>query len=132
MKEYKFKEFRRFLPVIYDNPKLKDTDPWWKFSDAIKEFNEIRKDLFVPSNVFGSDETMSAFKPQKTKTGGLPNITYILRKPEPLGIEFKNGYCSTSGVMTFMEVQRGKAGMKDAQYNKELGATAGCTLRLSQ
>ena len=87
---------------------------------------------FNTSNVFGLDETMSAFKPQKTKTGGLPNITYILRKPEPLGTEFKNGCCSKTGVMTFMELQRGKNGMKEAQYNRELGATAGCPVRLSE
>ena len=132
MKAYRFKEFRRFLPVIYENPLTQHIDPWWKFSEAIKEFNKARKDIFNTSNVFGLDETMSAFKPQKTKTGGLPNITYILRKPEPLGTEFKNGCCSKTGVMTFMELQRGKNGMKEAQYNRELGATAGCTVRLSE
>jgi len=29
-----------------------------------------------------------------------------------------------------MEIQRGKEGMKPQQFNKEIGATAGCTLRL--
>ena len=29
-----------------------------------------------------------------------------------------------------MEIQRGSAGMKDALYNRQFGATAGCTLRL--
>jgi hypothetical protein len=28
-----------------------------------------------------------------------------------------------------MEIQRGKDGMKNMEFNKELGATAGCTLR---
>ena len=75
---------------------------------------------------------MSAFKPQKTKTGGLPNITYILRKPEPLGTEFKNACCPKSGVMLFMELQRGRRGMRDAKYNRDLGSAAGCTVRLSE
>jgi hypothetical protein len=29
-----------------------------------------------------------------------------------------------------MEIQRGKEGMKSQKFNKEIGATAGCTLRL--
>jgi hypothetical protein len=29
-----------------------------------------------------------------------------------------------------LELQRGKAGMKDAAYQDELGATAACTVRL--
>ncbi len=32
--------------------------------------------------------------------------------------------------MRFMEIQRGKEGMKPQKFNKEIGATAGCTLRL--
>ncbi len=32
--------------------------------------------------------------------------------------------------MRHMEIQRGKEGMKTKQFNKEVGATTGCTLRL--
>jgi len=32
--------------------------------------------------------------------------------------------------MRFMEIQRGKDGMKSKRFNQEVGATAGCTLRL--
>jgi hypothetical protein len=28
---------------------------------------------------------MSAFRPRTTKLGGLPNISFVMRKPEPLG-----------------------------------------------
>ena len=120
------------MPVIFENPGIKNSDPWWRFTDAIKHFNSIRKKLMNCSNIFGLDETISAYRPQKTKTGGLPNITFILRKPEDLGSEFKNGCCSETGVMMFVELQRGKVGMKEARYNKELGATAGCTVRLAE
>ena len=78
------------------------------------------------------DESMSAFKPRTTKTGGLPNISFIARKPEPLGTEFKTVCCALSGLMLHMEIQRGKAGMKDAKYNRSHGATAGCTRRLTE
>jgi hypothetical protein len=32
--------------------------------------------------------------------------------------------------MRRMEIQRGKDGMKNQQFNQQVGATAGCTLRL--
>ena len=41
---------------------------------------------------------MSAWRPRKDKTGGLPNISFILRKPEPLGTEFKSMACSLTGI----------------------------------
>ena len=78
------------------------------------------------------DETMSAFQPRSTKTGGLPNLTWLLRKPEPLGTEFKTVCCAITGLMTVMETQRGRDGMKDIKYNREYGATAGCTMRLAE
>jgi hypothetical protein len=36
------------------------------------------------------DESKSAWPPCKDKTGGLPNIFFILQKPEPLGTEFES------------------------------------------
>jgi hypothetical protein len=44
------------------------------------------------------DESMSAWCPRKDKTGGLPNISFILRKPEPLGTEFKSMSCFVTGI----------------------------------
>ncbi len=38
--------------------------------------------------------------------------------------------CPITGVMQRMEIQCGKEGMKNAQFNREMGATAGCTLWL--
>ena len=86
----------------------------------------------ISSYVKVLDESMSAFRPRTTKTGGLPNLTWMIRKPEPLGTEFKTVCCSITGVMIFMEIQRGKDGMKEIKYNREFGATAGCTIRLAE
>jgi hypothetical protein len=38
--EYHFLHFREFLPYIFQDKSIKDTDPWWKFSGTVKEFNE--------------------------------------------------------------------------------------------
>jgi hypothetical protein len=35
--------------------------------------------------------------------------------------------CPITGVQGRMEIKRGKDGMKNMQFNEEVGATAGCT-----
>ncbi len=75
---------------------------------------------------------MSAWRPRSTALGGLPNISFIMRKPEPLGTELKCVACPVTGCMLNLEIQRGKEGMKDQKYNQALGATTGCTLRLME
>jgi hypothetical protein len=61
-------------------------DPWWESSSAVQEFNQQQRNLIKASNWKVEDESMSAWCPRKTKMGGPPNISYIIRKPEPLGI----------------------------------------------
>ena len=91
-----------------------------------------RLNLVVASNHLTMDELMSAWRPRTTKTGGLPNITHIPRKPEPLGTEFKCVSDTKSNVMLYVELQRGRDAMRNSDYHSELGATAACTLRLSE
>ena len=97
MRLYRYKQFKRFLPMIWEtnDVRTKNDNPWWKFNKAIESFNKIRHKLLTPSEIMAIDESMSAYRPQTTKTGGLPHISYILRKPEDLGTEFKStGKCN--------------------------------------
>ena len=110
----------------------KDHDPWWPIASAIDDFNDIRKNNVESSWIKVLDESMSAWRPRTSKNGGLPNISYIIRKPEPLGTEFKTVCCPVTGVMTYMEIQRGKSGMSTQPYHKDLGATAACTIRAGE
>ncbi len=159
----RFKDFRRFLPSIFADESKKENDPWWEFSGAVEEFNLIRSTKVICSPWISIDETMCAWRPRTTALGGLPNISFIVRTPEPLGkikifflvfmmldyglikinlfyptdiilnllgTEFKTAACHVTGVLRHMEIQRGKEGMKTAQFNNTIGATAGCTLRL--
>ena len=64
-----------------------------------------------------------------TKSGGLPNLSYIKRKPEPLGTEFKVATDGLSGMMAWLEIQEGKERMAKKDFFIELGATAGCVMR---
>jgi hypothetical protein len=52
---------------------------------AVEEFNQIRSSKLIGSQWISVDETMSAYRPRKTVLGGLPNILFIVQKPEPLG-----------------------------------------------
>ena len=56
---------------------------------GVNGFNENRRRIIQAPNIKVLDETMSAFRPQTRKFGNLPHLSYILRKPEPLGTEFK-------------------------------------------
>jgi hypothetical protein len=73
---------------------------------------------------------MSAWIQRMTALGGLPNISFFVWKLEPLRTEFKTSGCPVTGVMTMMEIQRGKERMKENRYNRKLGAPTGCTFRL--
>ena len=64
--------------------------------------------------------------------GGLSNISFIARKPEPLGTELKVVVDPETGIMIFLEIQRGKTGMADLKYTDTMIKTAACTARLME
>jgi hypothetical protein len=66
------------------------------------------------------DESMSAYKPRKDKLGRLPNITYIRRKPKPLGMEMKTMFDCATGVMVYMEVQGGNNNMREKKMQSNM------------
>jgi hypothetical protein len=75
---------------------------------------------------------MSAFRPQTTKTGNLPNLSHIERKPEDLGTEMKVVACSKIGICLFLEIQEGKDPMRIKEFTDEFKVTTACTLRLGK
>jgi hypothetical protein len=84
--EYRYQHFREFFPFLFQDDTVKDTDRLWQFSVAMKEFNNNRFHLVKGAKVKAIDESMCADHPRTTSTGGLPNISFIKRKPEPLGL----------------------------------------------
>ena len=80
-------------------------DPYFPIISLLNAFNENRKRTVAASATKVLDESMSAFRPRTDKTGDLPNISFIARKPEPLGTEFKTVACSQSGILLFLELQ---------------------------
>ena len=68
-----------------DGQANEEEDPWWQFALCVSEFNSCQWNIIVSSMWKFFDESMSAYHPWTAKTGGLPNLSLILRKPEPLG-----------------------------------------------
>jgi hypothetical protein len=64
-------------------------DPWAWFRNGVDDFNRNKRDVLHQGVYQTMDESISAYKPRKDKLDGLPNITYIHRKPKPLGTEMK-------------------------------------------
>jgi hypothetical protein len=103
MAEYRFKEIKACFPWAFQDVTKADEgdegtyDPWNMILLLVEGFNSNRHAWVAASVRKVLDESMSAWCPQTTPTGGLPNISFILRKPEPLGTEFKCIACTVTG-----------------------------------
>ena len=130
---YRFKQYRHFVHKTWECEELKKKNsPWWRIEKAVTTFNESRKHLIQTSEIHVVDESMSAYCPQTTQKGDLPHLSYVLRKPEPLGTEFKSCACPLLKIMTCLELCRGKDEMKEQKYHMEFGSTAATTCRIAE
>ena len=127
---WRFKQIKSL--VVYLKAKLEDVimDPWAWFRPAIEGFNNTRQELIQTGLMKVMDEAMSFWKPRKDKTGGLPNISFVMRKPKPIGTEFKCVCDADTGVMIHLEIQEGKDAMRDKPFSRDLGGTAACVKRM--
>ena len=87
MKKYRLRQLLKFIPHAFhgDNPK----DPWNPVKALVEGFNSNRSQKVVASYVKVLDEMMSGWAPDTTRWGGLPFLSFVLRKPVPLGTELK-------------------------------------------
>ena len=132
----RFKEFKHFYSRAFESDELRDSsprDPWWRVGNAIRGFNENRRELILSSVDRVLDESMSSWRPQTQRYGNLPFLSYQTRKPKNLGIELKCAGCPRTGVLTFIELVRGKHDRykEQLQYAGELKPVPACTLRLA-
>ena len=126
MVKSRFEEISQWMSVVtYSAHGTSSLDPWWKVRPAIDAFNANRIRTFHASFAVVIDELMSSYRGD-----GLPHLSFIKRKPEPVGSEFKCIADTVSGVMMALELQEGKLPMSKKEYHTELGATAACTKRM--
>ena len=78
----RFEAIKMYIHGMFiDREEYYKGNQWWLVAGGVNDFNVTRKKMFVP-HIAVLDECMSAFKPRTTKTGGLPNISYVFRKPK--------------------------------------------------
>lgn len=127
---YRFNEMRSVFPfAFYDS---KGDDPWYPINRLVRDFNENRSRTVAAGCKRTLDESMCSWQPRISKYGGLPHLSFIARKPEPLGTEFKVLCCSETGCLLFIEIQKGMDRMRSSEGSKEHGVTAACTVRLAK
>ena len=128
MAYWRFEVIRRLVKEICPSSSL---DPWSRFRPLVEEFNANRAKTIHSGGDVTADESISAYQPRLDKFGGLPNISFIKRKPKPLGTEFKTMCDTRTGVMKFMEIQEGKDAMRLKPFAFEFGVTTGCVARMA-
>jgi len=95
--------------------------PWDVIMPFVEEHNEKRKNLLRVVYLV-ADESMGVWIPKTSKSGGLPNITYEARKPDPLGTMFRNVVEGKTGIFTAHDIVQDTAG----QYQKKWVDAASC------
>ena len=109
---------------------VKGANNFWKFRGLIDGFNESRRQ--IDSGVEKTtDDSMSAIQFCTTHKGYLPQYSYILRNPEPLGTEKNNVVCSRLGTMLQIVIQKEGEDKKTSEFQKYIGGTTACMNRLS-
>ena len=124
-------DYRKYWPQGFESEADKNTYEWWRLKLLLGGFNTACKNIAASFLKVG-DESMSEIRFWTTAKRDLPHLSYIIRKPEPLGTEFKKVACSVTGALLFIEVKKGKEGMKHSRYQQELGANAACTNRMME
>ena len=132
MSRTRFEDIRKHIPATIAKNEAHGSDPWWRLRGGVERFNKKRRALMQTVPVGVLDESMSAWRPRISKCGGLPHISYVIRKPEPLGTEFKAAADPATGIMLALEIQEGKQAMDAmrAQRGDMLGPSTSCVARL--
>ena len=114
-------------PLDIDEEKA--TNPWAEVDWWITGFNERRKEEFIPGSRLTPDELMIAWT-GPCGSGGIPHLSFVARKPDPLGSEFKCICDGSTGILLHIELQKGKRIMRRKKFGNDFNATTACTLRM--
>jgi hypothetical protein len=93
--------------------------------------NAARKRELRPGSRLTPDESMVSWT-GNSGPGGIPHLSFIRRKPKPLGCEFKSVCDGSTGVCLYIETQEGKVRMARKMFVDTYPATTACTVRMLQ
>lgn len=130
MSGYQFKQIKKFVPYMWADEELKSKgESWWQIAQLCNEFNKCRREKVQSSNVRVAHESISALRPRIMKTGNLPHLSFVSRKPEDLGTEMKTATCPVLHIMEYIELVRGRKDAHGREFIDEANkrvATACC------
>ena len=89
MAQHRFKNIKENIHFAFYDRNFAETDPYHPVKSLLDGFNNNRKKNIASSIDIVLDESMSPFRPRTTSSSLLPNLSFIFRKPKPLGIELK-------------------------------------------
>ena len=69
MNKVRFRFLRDRFPTIMEDASIKDSDPWWKFTTFVSQFNEKRQRYIAASIYKCMDESMSPFSTRHKNAG---------------------------------------------------------------
>ena len=103
--------------------------PWAEVNWVIDGHNEKRRKEFRAGSRLTPDESMVTWT-GAAGPGGMPHLSFIKRKPKPLGAEFKSAYDGSTGICLFLETQEGKVRMARKMFCDTHPATTATTVRM--
>ena len=139
MSKNRLKKMRELQAQMFsvDEDELDANDPWRYCRAPIAAFNLRRRSLVIPSWLLTLDESMCPYTGTEGVEPGkgadfkpIPLLSFVERKPEPLGCELKVAADGNSGVFLNLEIQEGAEAHAQQQWFDEYGHTAACSLRL--
>ena len=129
MTRKRFQEWKKCVVFGFADEEKKEDDPWWQIVGVFDSQTRNRKRTLAISIVKVLDESMSAFRPQVHKTGNVPHLSFVKRKPEPLGTELKIVMCTCLMIFIGMFLCRKKG--DDGGSNEYEEVTTMKTARVS-
>jgi hypothetical protein len=102
----------RGLPAEREKLRL---NPWAQIDPWVDGFNAAWLREVKPGSCLTPDESMFEWQ-GKSGHGGLPHLSYIKRKPKPLGTELKSVCEGTMGMCVYIEIQKGKVAMAQKKW----------------
>ena len=106
-------------------------DAWFKIRSGVDGHNANRLRTVNMSEVIVPDELMSPFRPRTTASGELDHISFVDRKPKPMGTEFKCVCDGRHGLMLYLEIQEGQGPMSKKQFRDKLAPAAAIGARMA-
>jgi len=130
MKRHRFFLIKSCILAAFRDEPNKEVDKWWEIRPLVDSFNENCRRNIVMSEVQIPYEAMSAFQPRTTPKADLPHVSFVERKPKPLGTEFKCVADGGSGVMRFLEIQEGSKAMAEKAHRGKFPAATAQAIRI--